>query len=539
MRFGSLTVFAVALLCSCGDSTPAEAPTPDAGSDGVDVPVGTEPDGSKDASDAFVPPTDASDSPDSSDSSDSPDVLPADVEDGADSIDAADVPPPPPAVDLTISAFEALVEAGDVAGLEAFCAAYDMPICEGGTCLIVTKQPSGSSVQLLGEFNGWEGGLALTELASAPGTFYGTFEVTFSVVTTYKLTVDGEWTLDGSNRYFRFGGFGPDSAIYASGHSRLALIEGVWSDGLQNERSLYVYLPGPYFDPATGPLPVIYMQDGFNVFQNPGAPFGAWDVDLTADALIADGLAQPVIIVGIDTENRFDEYLHAPVALPGGATADPKLDLYGAFLVATVKPLIDATFDTLPEPDATCIAGSSLGGISSLWIGWMHAATIGRVASFSGSYWVGEVEGPGPTLKAIIQQNLEGNTPDGLTVYLDSGDTSFNGTASYSSDSWVYSDWTRNALISLGWAPRSEWDTDLDLATPPDDLAETTPLATVPSLAWSPTVPVGYSAWTEYLGSATSLLSLVGHGHAHNESAWKQRFGAALIFHFPGPAAGP
>jgi hypothetical protein len=28
----------------------------------------------------------------------------------------------------------------------------------------------------------------------------------------------------------------------------------------------------------------------------------------------------------------------------------------------------------------------------------------------------------------------------------------------------------------------------------------------------------------------------VGHGHVHNEGAWKVRFAAALMFLFPGPA---
>jgi hypothetical protein len=98
----------------------------------------------------------------------------------------------------------------------------------------------------------------------------------------------------------------------------------------------------------------------------------------------------------------------------------------------------------------------------------------------------------------------------------------------------VETDWTRNALISFGWSNRSEWDTDKSLATPPKDLSGSTDISLVPSLAWAASPPAGYSGWKDYLGVQNDLLSLVGHGHVHNEGSWKLRFPAALRFLFPG-----
>lgn len=445
------------------------------------------------------------------------------------------VEPPAP---LTIDGFADLVGAQDGPGLDAFVALWDMPICDGARCLFVTVQPGAGSVLVLGDFNGWEGGAALASVPARPEVWWGIVEMGQPPLVEYKLQVDGEWTVDSSNVYFHFGPFGSNSAIYGPGASRLRLIPGVWSSELANERDLYVYLPAAYFQDVQGSFPVIYLQDGFNVFTNPAAPFGSWNVEVTADALMASGQAAPAILVGIDTHDRLDEYLHAPITVLDDIVSGAKLDLYSAFLVGTVKPLVDATLRTQPDPAHTGIAGSSLGGLSSLYLAVTQPGIFGLCGTFSGSFWVGE-EGGGdawaPSLREVIDQ--EDPPPEGFRVYIDSGDSDFEGSVSYESDSWVYSDWTRNELIARGWDNRAEWDTDADVSTPPLDLPANTTAASVPSLAWAATLPASYGTWGAWLGTDRSLLSMVGHGQAHNEAAWEKRFGAALTFLLPGPAA--
>ena len=462
---------------------------------------------------------------------DASDVL-VDAPSGAESVT---LPPP-----QTIAAFDALLDANDAPALMTWLGTYDMPICDASTCLFVTRDDDATSLVVTGDFDAWESTVTMTETPLVSGVWWAKVAVSTAQTTVieYKLRRDGNWDLDRTGRYVRFAPLGPNSAIYPPGASRIAHLPDVASTELANSRSLYVYLPAIYFtDPALH-LPVLYMQDGLNVFTNPNAPYGSWDVETTADALIPAGLAAPVIIVGIDTKARLDEYTYAAIKL-GLSKSTPKLPKYAAFLVGTVKPLIDATFRTQVGPESTAIAGSSLGGISSMWIAWKYSSVFGKVASFSGSYWIGDEEtGPGlEPMRALITQNADGLKPSALRIYLDSGDTDFSGKSAYAADAWVYTDWTRNALIAQGWDNRSEWDTDAALASPPMDLPPTTAIGSVPHLTWSAEPPGGI--WANWLGLQRNLCALVGPGHQHNEAAWKARFAAAYVYLFPGPKALP
>ena len=186
------------------------------------------------------------------------------------------------------------------------------------------------------------------------------------------------------------------------------------------------------------------------------------------------------------------------------------------------------------------MAGSSLGGISSLWIAWHHAGSFGRVASFSGSYWVGQA-GSGtegvPTMQEVLAQAPPTADQLALRIYLDSGTASSMGQPGldYTGDARSYTDWTRNALIGMGFDNRPEWDDDGDLGTPPQDFPADASPAEVPTLYWSGTVPAPYVSWEDYLRPQNDLLHLVGEGHGHSEAAWAQRFGAMLRFLYPAP----
>jgi predicted alpha/beta superfamily hydrolase len=117
------------------------------------------------------------------------------------------------------------------------------------------------------------------------------------------------------------------------------------------DRDLYAYLPRSYADGDTR-YPVAYMHDGANLFDEATSHAGEWRVDETMEELGLDA-----IVVGVPHgPNRADEYV------PSKRGAE-----YVTFLVDEVKPLVDETLRTWPERDATGLAGSSLGGIISLY----------------------------------------------------------------------------------------------------------------------------------------------------------------------------
>lgn len=460
-----------------------------------------------------------------------PDVIPELEEDA----------PPPPWLDTSL--LSGALEMGDSDSIDTLMSLYDGPACDEETCIIVTWAPDHEAVFIRGEFNDWEKGPM--EASPLEGWFWTQIPVAvLDGCKDYKLFADGVWFRDPMNRWIGFADYEINSALCPREVSRIALVEGVYSPQLNNARSLYVYVPAAAFlldvQAPQATFPVLYMQDGFNVFTNPMAAFGSWNVDATADALIAAGEVEPLIIVGVDTHDRMNEYLYTDITVDlgrGPTEITPLLPDYAEFLVKAVKPLIDETFPTRPGRLDTGMAGSSLGGISSLWIAWHRADVFGRVASFSGSYWIGQ-EGSGTeghsTMEAVLQEVPPNPDQLALRIYLDSGTGSLGqDDHPYTGDARCYTDWTRNVLISLGWDNRAEWDDDGDLETPPADFPVTADPADVPTLYWSPTVPEGFAGWDDYLRPAQNLLHLVGDGHAHDEAAWEQRFSAMLRFLFP------
>lgn len=151
-----------------------------------------------------------------------------------------------------------------------------------------------------------------------------------------------------------------------------------------NDRTITVYLPPGYDDHPERRYPVLYMQDGQNMFE-PERAFGGnpWRIDAAATKAIADRKAQPMIIVGVDHagEARINEYtptFDEKRKAGGGAEA------YAAFLVDVVKPMIDARYRTTGE---AATGGSSLGGLVALYLALRRPDVFSSAAVMSPSVW--------------------------------------------------------------------------------------------------------------------------------------------------------
>jgi predicted alpha/beta superfamily hydrolase len=155
----------------------------------------------------------------------------------------------------------------------------------------------------------------------------------------------------------------------------------LYSPQLDNARDLLVYLPPAYA--ADGPAyPVLYMQDGQNLFDAATAFLGQeWGVDETLDALAEEGLR--AIVVGLPNigEERLREY--NPFEAHYGGCGER----YLAFIVETVKPLIDRTFRTYHGRESTGLAGSSLGGLISLYGLFRYPDVFSRAGCLSPALW--------------------------------------------------------------------------------------------------------------------------------------------------------
>ncbi len=154
------------------------------------------------------------------------------------------------------------------------------------------------------------------------------------------------------------------------------------------------------------------MHDGQNLFDADTAFLGnEWGLDERAEELIRAGQMQPVIIVGIYNagSQRLSEYTPFKDRRGRGGRAW----LYGKLIVEDLKPFIDRTYRTLPEPENTGLGGSSLGGLVSLSLGLDYPGVFGKLLVMSPSVWWAN--------RAILRQVLRLKHKTNQKIWLDVG----------------------------------------------------------------------------------------------------------------------
>ena len=161
---------------------------------------------------------------------------------------------------------------------------------------------------------------------------------------------------------------------------------------LNRTRRVWIYLP-PSYSASNKKYPVLYMHDGQNVFDDATSFSGEWGVDEAIDTL---GLkTRECIVVGIDNggDKRLNEYCPYDFSL-NGIAANNKSNVgeggkYVDFLVKTLKPFIDKKYRTLKDSKNTFTAGSSMGGLISMYAVLKYPNVFGGAGVFSPAFWVG------------------------------------------------------------------------------------------------------------------------------------------------------
>jgi predicted alpha/beta superfamily hydrolase len=269
----------------------------------------------------------------------------------------------------------------------------------------------------------------------------------------------------------------------------IALAANSWADGRIEtmfiesgdeavpSREIRVWLPPGYDDGSTH-YPVIYFHDGQNVFR-PGGPFGCWFAEDAAAEEMKAGRMREAIMVAIPNNEadmgkaRMTEYQPPTDWNPRDPSRGKGIcDRYAEFLLGKVKPAIDAKYRTLPDPDNTAVAGSSMGGLVSLWLG-LKTDAFGAVGVFSPAFW---------TSPNFTKSVMERSKKDGLRIYMDMG-TEEKG--NLSGDYWLDALAVREALLKQGYVEGEDF-------------------------LWNP-----------------------GEGDEHNEKAWGKRLPVALRFLVP------
>ena len=177
------------------------------------------------------------------------------------------------------------------------------------------------------------------------------------------------------------------AASTAQAEGRIESMEVASDDPAIPSREVRVWLPPGYDEDGDGRYPVIYFHDGQNVLR-PGGPFGCWFAEDAATEEIQSGRMRKAILVAVgnnpaDLGNaRITEYQPPGDSNPRKpGSPEGRCDRYAEFLLGKVKPAIDAKYRTLPDKDNPAVAGSSMGGLVSLWLG-LNTEAFGSVGCF-------------------------------------------------------------------------------------------------------------------------------------------------------------
>ena len=128
----------------------------------------------------------------------------------------------------------------------------------------------------------------------------------------------------------------------AMAQSQLLRDETVPSHFLGGSRNIHVYLPPSYRTNLSKRYPVLYLNDGQNMFTSAGVDiafgWGNWALDRTADEMVETRQMEEIIMVAVDnSRTRFVEY-NGRVNAADGVTP---FENYAEFLVEELKPRID------------------------------------------------------------------------------------------------------------------------------------------------------------------------------------------------------
>lgn len=158
--------------------------------------------------------------------------------------------------------------------------------------------------------------------------------------------------------------------------------------GYVTPRTVYVWLPDGYR--AGEECCVLYMHDGQMLFDSTTTwNRQEWKVDEVLGGLMADGSVKRTIVVGIDnTLERLRELLPGKIQtyMDADDIEDPAYalgDSYLKFVTDEVKPFIDSLYRPITDREHTFIAGSSMGGLISLYALCEYPEVFGGAACLS------------------------------------------------------------------------------------------------------------------------------------------------------------
>ena len=209
-----------------------------------------------------------------------------------------------------------------------------------------------------------------------------------------------------------------------------------------DQRNIDVWLPDGYSTKEK--YAVLYMHDAQMIYGNEDTwNKQSWEAHKTATQVMAQNKTQKFIIVGISNNGmkRHPEYF--PQKPFEWLTAEqkefvskdllqkgkidqpfhPRSDNYLKFIVTELKPYIDKNYATQPDQAHTFIAGSSMGGLISMYAVCEYPEVFGGAACLS-THWTGIYQLDNNPIPESFFRYLKEKLPNPKThkFYFDCGD---------------------------------------------------------------------------------------------------------------------
>ena len=199
----------------------------------------------------------------------------------------------------------------------------------------------------------------------------------------YSFVLDGASMNDPSNRQAQtsFGSFqsmfmvpGPAAWLPAAGVPRGAIARHAFHSAIANDdRDFFVYTPPGYDARRSQPYPVLYLLHGLGDDAERWMNAGAANHIL--DNLIAQKKAVPMVVVtplGYGTSQG-----------PAGGRLPENVTGYAKILLEEVIPTVDKAYNVSKNREQRAIAGLSMGGAESLYVGLKNLDKFAWIGAFS------------------------------------------------------------------------------------------------------------------------------------------------------------
>ena len=230
----------------------------------------------------------------------------------------------------------------------------------------------------------------------------------------YSFIADGVGLIDPSNPLMKPNLLNTQSAVHVPGPSSLPWeINDVPHGEVQHHfyrsaiigdnRDYYVYTPPGYDPTAKKSYPVLYLLHGFSDDASGWTSVGR--ANFILDNLIAEGKAKPMLIV-MTLGYGAPEIVSRTGAFRDAGIRERNYSRFRDALFNEVMPQVEKIYRVSKDRESRAIAGLSMGGAESLYVGLNALDRFARVGAFSAGGLTDDYNATFPTLDGSANSKL-------------------------------------------------------------------------------------------------------------------------------------